>query len=153
MCYYLNMDLQKFDPNDSLATLLNKTTRSLSTRLQSIFTQAGFDVTSEQWMILILLWGEDGRSPYQIADIIGKDRAAVTRLIDGLERRNLVARISDKKDKRQKTVYLTAQGKAMEQNLIPLGLSNIKQAQAGINAKELEVCKEVLRKIYKNLTI
>ena len=146
------MDLQKFDPNDSLATLLNKTTRALSTRLQSIFTHAGFNVTSEQWMILILLWGEDGRSPYQIADIIGKDRAAVTRLIDGLERRNLVVRINDKKDKRQKQVYLTPQGKAMEQNLIPLGLSNIKCAQSGISSKELEVCKEVLRKIFKNLT-
>ena len=146
------MDFQKFNPDDSLATLLNKTTRALSTRLQSIFTHAGFDVTSEQWMILILLWGEDGRSPYQIADIIGKDRAAVTRLIDGLEKRNLVVRVNDKKDRRHKQVYLTSQGKEMEQNLIPLGLSNIKNAQAGISSKELEVCKEVLRKIFKNLT-
>lgn len=146
------MDFNKFDPNDSLATLLNKTTRALSTRLQSIFTHAGFDVTSEQWMILILLWGEDGRSPYQIADIIGKDRAAVTRLIDGLEKRNLVVRVNDKKDRRQKQVYLTSQGREMEQNLIPLGLSNIKHAQTGISSKELETCKEVLRKIFKNLT-
>ena len=144
--------MQKFDPNDSLATLLNKTTRALSTRLQSIFTHAGFNVTSEQWMILILLWGEDGRSPYQIAEIIGKDRAAVTRLIDGLERRNLVVRMNDKKDRRQKQVCLTPQGKDMEKNLIPLGLSNIKHAQTGISSKELEVCKEVLRKIFKNLT-
>jgi DNA-binding MarR family transcriptional regulator len=146
------MDIKKFDPNDALVTLLNKTTRALSTRLQSIFTHAGFNVTSEQWMILILLWGEDGRSPHQISDIIGKDRAAVTRLIDGLEKRNLVVRMNDKKDRRQKQVYLTSQGKSMEQNLIPLGLSNIKHAQAGISSKELEVCKEVLRKIFKNLT-
>jgi len=146
------MDIKTFDPNDALVTLLNKTTRALSTRLQSIFTHAGFNVTSEQWMILILLWGEDGRSPHQISDIIGKDRAAVTRLIDGLEKRNLVVRMNDKKDRRQKQVYLTSQGKSMEQNLIPLGLSNIKHAQAGISSKELEVCKEVLRKIFKNLT-
>ena len=146
------MDFQKFNPDDSLATLLNKTTRALSTRLQSIFTHAGFDVTSEQWMILILLWGEDGRSPYQIADIIGKDRAAVTRLIDGLEKRNLVVRVNDKKDRRQKQVYLTPQGRAMEENLIPLGLSNIKHAQDGVNNKDLAVCKDVLRKIFNNLT-
>ena len=146
------MDIHKFDPNDSLATLLNKTTRALSTRLQSLFTHAGFDVTSEQWMILILLWDEDGRYPCQIADIIGKDRAAVTRLIDGLEKRNLVVRINDKKDRRQKQIYLTPQGKTMETNLIPLGLSNIKHAQDGLNNKDLAVCKDVLRKIFKNLT-
>ena len=152
MCYDLNMDIQKFDPNDLLATLLNKTTRALSTRLQSILTREGFDVTSEQWMILILLWDKDGRSPYQIADIIGKDRAAVTRLIDGLEKRNLVVRIKDRNDSRQKQVYLTPRGKALEKELIPLGLSNMQKANQGISSEEIESCKAVLRKIYRNLT-
>ena len=151
MCYDLNMDIQKFDPNDLLATLLNKTTRALSTRLQSILTHEGFDVTSEQWMILNLLWDEDGRSPYQIADIIGKDRAAVTRLIDGLEKRNLVVRIKDRNDSRQKQVYLTPKGKAMEKELIPLGLSNMEKAKQGISPEEIESCKTVLKKIYQNL--
>ena len=73
-------------------------------------------------------------------------------MVDGLEKRNLVFRMKDKKDRRQKQVYLTPKGKAMEQNLMPLGLSNIKHAQAGISSKELEVCKEVLLKIFKNLT-
>ena len=146
------MDFEKFDPNDSLATLLNKTTRALSTRLQSVFTKAGLDVTSEQWMILLLLWQQDGRSPYQIADIIGKDRAAVTRLIDGLERRNLVVRISDKSDGRQKTINLTAQGRAMEAKLIPLGISNIQKGMQGLGDEEIKICKNVLRKLYTNLT-
>lgn len=146
------MNFEKFDPNDSLATLLNKTTRALSTRLQSLFTQAGLDVTSEQWMILLLLWQHDGRSPHQIADIIGKDRAAVTRLIDGLERRNLVVRISDKSDGRQKAINLTAQGRAMEEKLIPLGILNIQKGMQGLGDTEIEICKTVLRKLYTNLT-
>lgn len=145
------MDFEKFEPNDSFATLLNKTTRALSTRLQSLFTQAGFDVTSEQWMILLLLWQQDGRSPYQIANIIGKDRAAVTRLIDGLERRKLVVRISDKSDGRQKAINLTAQGRAMEAKLIPLGISNIQKGMQGLGQEEIEICKTVLRKLYTNL--
>ncbi|MFC1592056.1 MarR family winged helix-turn-helix transcriptional regulator [Thermodesulfobacteriota bacterium] len=146
------MDLQTFDPNDSLATLLNKTTRALSTRLQSIFTNAGHDVTSEQWMILLLLWQQDGRSPWQIAGLIGKDRAAVTRLVDGLERRGLVVRVADKTDRRHKQVHLTPRGKAMENKLIPLGLVNMQQAQSGLSKKELESCKAVLRTLYRNLT-
>ena len=146
------MDFEKFEPNDSFATLLNKTTRALSTRLQSLFTQAGFDVTSEQWMILLLLWQQDGRFPHQIADIIGKDRAAVTRLIDGLERRKLVVRISDKADGRQKAINLTEQGRAMEAKLIPLGISNIQKGMQGLGQEEIEICKTVLRKLYTNLT-
>ena len=103
-------------------------------------------------MILLLLWQADGRSPYQIADIIGKDRAGVTRLIDGLEKRNLVLRIKDKNDFRQKQVYLTTKGKAMEKELIPLGLCNMKKANQGISAEEIASCKAVLKKIHKNLT-
>ncbi len=146
------MEFQNFDPNDSLAILLNKTTRALSTRLQAIFTRAGFDVTSEQWMILLLLWEKDGRFPYQLADIIGKDRAAVTRLTDGLEKRNLVIRIRHKTDQRHKKIYLTPKGKKLEEQLVPLGIANIQQAQRGLNSKELEACKTVLKKLYRNLT-
>jgi DNA-binding MarR family transcriptional regulator len=146
------MDMEKFDPNNSFATLLNKTTRALATRLQQTFASAGIDVTSEQWMILLILWQEDGRSPRQIAEIIGKDKAAVTRLVDGLEKRNLVVRVADTTDLRQKHVQLTPQGKAMEEKLIPLGIINMEKAQAGLTPGEVEVCKTVLQKLYKNLT-
>ncbi|MCP4715967.1 MAG: MarR family transcriptional regulator, partial [Deltaproteobacteria bacterium] len=105
----------------------------------------------EQWMILLLLWQEDGRYPYQLAEIIGKDRAAITRLIDGLEKRNLVVRTPDKSDRRQKQVHLTPQGKAMEEKLVPLGFANIKHAQTGLSSKELAACKAALRKVYGNL--
>ncbi len=145
------MDVKNFKPEDSLAFLLNKTTRALSTRLQWLFTGEGFDVTSEQWMILLLLWQEDGRFPYQIAEVIGKDRAAITRLIDGLEKRNLVVRIKDKDDSRQKQVYLTPKGKALEEQLIPLGLLNMQKAVEGLSSEEIDSCKTVLRKLYNNL--
>ena len=145
------MDLKSFDPENSLATLLNKTTRALSTRLQSLFTSAGIDVTSEQWMILLLLWQQDGRSAHQIADIIGKDKAAVTRLIDRLEKRKLVVRVSDTADRRQKKVCLTPDGRAIQEKLIPLGISNMQKGMQGLEEEEIETCKAVLRKLYTNL--
>ncbi len=145
------MDLEKFDPEDSLATLLSKTTRAISTRLHSLFVNAGFDVTPEQWMILLLLWAEDGRFPYQIADVIGKDRAAVTRLLDGLEERNLVVRVVDKNNNRQKQVFLTKQGQAIKDSLVPLGIANIQKAQAGLDSNDIEICKRVLRRMYRNI--
>jgi len=146
------MDLKNFDPDNSFATLLNKTTRALSTRLQSLFTQAGIDVTSEQWMLLLLLWQQDGRSAHQIAEIIGKDKAAVTRLLDGLERRKLVERVSGTTDRRQKKICLTPAGTAMQEKLIPLGISNMQKGVEGIGTEEMETCKTVLRKLYRNLT-
>jgi len=146
------MDMTNFDPNDSFATLLDKTIRALTSRLHHLFVSEGIDVTAEQWMILLLLWKEDGRSPYQIAEVIGKDRAAITRLVDGLEKRNLVVRIRDKNDSRQKQIYLTPKGKAIKEDLVPLGVANMQKAVEGLSREEIESCKAVLRKLHKNLT-
>ena len=49
-------------------------------------------------------------------------------------------------------VFIEKRFMERKKGFAPLGLSNIKNAQAGISSKELEVCKEVLRKIFKNLT-
>lgn len=145
------MDIQKFDPDNSLPSLLSKTTRALATRLQNSFFQAGFNVTSEQWMILLLLWKQDGRNPCQVAEIIGKDRAGVTRLIDGLEKRKLVTRVVDAVDRRQKKIRLTGAGKAMEKKLIPLGVDNTRRALQGLSSAEIEACKAILRKLHANM--
>lgn len=144
--------MQKFNSDDLLATLLSKTTRALSTRLHSLFINAGFDVTPEQWMIMLLLWDEDGRNPYQIAEIIGKDRAGVTRLIDGLEKRNLAFRSVDKTNNRQKKVYLTPLGKALQADLVSLSVANMERAQYGLADANIDICKDVLKTMYRNLT-
>ncbi len=47
---------------DPLAILIDMVRRSLLLRLQNKFNNAGYDITSEQWMLLHLLWQEEGRS-------------------------------------------------------------------------------------------
>lgn len=55
------MDYRNFDENESLAMLLDRSTRDLGISLQRIFKDNGFDITVEQWMILLLLWKKNGR--------------------------------------------------------------------------------------------
>ena len=148
----MDMDPEKFDSDKSMANWLNKSTRALSTRLQNVFTKSGFDVTAEQWMLLLILWQKDGRFAFQMADIISKDRAAVTRLLDGLEKRKLIVRKKNHLDSRHKEIYLTPKGKALKDELIPIGVANMQKALDGLSKEEIESTLAVLRKIYRNLT-
>jgi len=145
------MDFQTFDENQSLAMLLDRATRFMGNNLRRIFIRNDFDITVEQWMILLLLWKENGQTQQQIANSIGKDKGTISPQIDGLEKRNIIVRIPDQNDKRQNLIYLTNKGKQLEEMLIPLGYENMQVAQRGISVEDLRVCKEVLCKVCENL--
>ena len=137
--------------NQSLAMLLDRARRLLGTSLQRLFTASGFDITVEQWMILLLLWKQDGLTQRQITGTIGKDKGTISPQLDGLERRGLVTRDTDPGDKRRRVVSLTAQGRALEQDLVPLGFANVRIASRDIPAAELATCKKVLCRVCNNL--
>jgi len=142
----------EFNPNNSLSYLLDKTARAQLCHLQHIFIKANHDITVEQWMILLLLWKENGQFQQQLADGMCKDKTTLTRQIDGLEKRNIIVRVPDKIDRRQKRIYLTAKGKKLEQELIPLGIANGLCAIKDISPEHIQICKDVLRKVHENLT-
>ena len=131
--------------------LLDRSTRDLGISLQRIFKDNGFDITVEQWMILLLLWKKNGRAQQEIANIIGKDKGTISPQIDGLQKRDLIMRMQDQNDKRHNLICLTRKGRDMEEKLVPLGFTNIEVAQFGITEADMQTCKEVLRRICMNL--
>lgn len=136
---------------DVLLLLLDQACRAIFRRMQAQLVHSGCDVTVEQWMILLLLWIQDGVSQQYIAGYIGKDKGTISPQIDGLERRGRIKRRADKKDRRQKRVYLTPQGRYLQDELIPIGIDNMMEAQAGIDPQAMASCKQVLRDLCANL--
>ena len=140
-----------YDLENYLGYLVNQTARAMSHQLNQNFSQVGLNVTSEQWAVLVQLWGDDGLNQQEIACKVGKDKASITRLVDGLEKRNLVVRISDKSDRRNKLIYLTKEGKRVKEQLIDVAVNTIDDLQQGISKSDLENCKNVLRQVLKNV--
>lgn len=140
---YYNLD-------DSLAYLVNHTARAMSHQLNQNFLQAGFNVTGEQWTVLLQILDDDGLNQQEIACKVGKDKASITRLVDGLEKRNLVVRIADKNDRRNKLIYLTKEGKQVKAELSKIATQTLADLQGNIADSDLETCKQVLRQVFKN---
>ncbi len=67
-------------------------------------------VTVQQSLVLEAL-RESARDMSALADIAGASVSAMTRLVDGLERRGLVARERTKEDRRRVVATLTPEGK------------------------------------------
>jgi len=75
------------------------------------------DVTWPQWMVMNVLAHNLAETPAQIADNLGVDRSAVTRLVDRLEKKGLVNRLHDGLDRRSILIKLTKAGAAMVEEL------------------------------------
>jgi len=94
--------------------LTGKYSIAVMRRLQRNLKEAGLNITSEQWSIMYNLWVEEGLTQQELAVRTFRDKPSVTRLINNLERVNLVIRVNDKNDRRSNLIYLTKIGRKMK---------------------------------------
>lgn len=138
---------------ESLGYITGRVARALGTRLNRNFSDAGFNVTCEQWSVLVNLWQKNGQSQQDLAGTTCKDKTSMTRLIDNMEKRNLVVRIPNKEDKRQKLIYLTKKGKDEQKRLMKIVERTLQEAIKNCDPKKVNVCKSVLGEVYENIKI
>ncbi|MCF6248156.1 MAG: MarR family transcriptional regulator [Desulfobacula sp.] len=144
--------METFDKviDSSIAYLVGRTSRSIIKRLTKKFFDAGFDVSYEQWSILVHLYRKDGQTQQELSNIAVKDKAAITRLLNVLEKKNIVLRIPDRNDKRSKLVYLTNKAKEFKTELIAVVEELLEEAKTDVSQEEMEQCKVTLNKIFSN---
>lgn len=141
-----------FKLEDSLGYVIGRAARSVGGLLNRNMAACGHDVTCEQWSVLFNLSQQDGQKQQDLAQHTCKDKTSMTRLIDGMERRNLVVRIPDRKDKRQKLIYLTNKGKSLQQDLMRIVKQTLAQAETGISPRDMNNCMKTLSLIYTNVS-
>ena len=78
--------------------------------LKKRFQEEDIELTIEQFFILNILDNEDGLILQELADIVDRDKSAVLRHIDGLEKNHFVTRVKDEEDKRRKLLLITKPG-------------------------------------------
>ncbi len=125
---------------------------AVARRMQKNFRDAGLEITIEQWSILYHLWKEDGLSQQDLCNRTYRDKPSITRLIDNLEKLKLVKRTASKDDKRKNLIYLGDTAKDLQQQTIELANQTMDEALVGITKDEIETVKQVLQKVYDNLS-
>ena len=141
----------KYDIEASLGSIVRRAERMLNNRLNQHFKRNGYNVTTEQYRILINLWNRDGQNQQELAEATFKNKTSITRLINSLEKKNLVVRIPDKSDHRNNLIYLTKKGQGLPEVLTGMDKKVLEQAQTGICEDEVEKCKTVLCRVISNL--
>ena len=145
------MSNNHFKKGELYSFITGKASTAIARRLQKKFNTASVNLTIEQWSVLYQLWKEDGKSQQELCNATFRDKPSITRLIDNLEKLNLVKRVSDEKDRRINKVFLTRNAQKLEEDTMLLAEQTLNEALDGVPAEQIDLCKQVLQRVYDNL--
>ncbi|RAI97548.1 DNA-binding MarR family transcriptional regulator [Chitinophaga skermanii] len=113
--------------------------------------QHHFDITFEMLEVMIELWKRDKINQQELADILRRNKATLTSLIDNLSARHLVERLPDPRDRRINLVALTQPGIDYRAQIMPLMHDFYETFMADFSMTQLEIMTTDLGKLYMNI--
>ena len=130
--------------------LLSRAYKASIYRFLENVSELDIDITFDEWMILGPIWNLNGASQKECGEISTKDKTAVTRIINSLEDKSLVVRVSDQIDKRIKRIVLTKKGENLFEDILPIIEKTRSQMNDNIDEDELKTLDTVLKKLIDN---
>ena len=128
------------------ALMSGKLSAAINRKLYRSFRKLSIDITPEQWTVLYYLWSRDG-----VCNVTFKDKPSMTRLIDNLEKQQLVVRSPGVKDRRINLIHLTDKGRELEVATKPLVTAIMRTALDGFSDREVEMAGRLVTKDFGNL--
>ncbi|UIR58047.1 MarR family transcriptional regulator [Sphingobacterium sp. SRCM116780] len=131
--------------------LTGKATTAISRRMQRNLKDVGINITAEQWSILYNLWQEEGLTQQELATRTFRDKPSITRLINNLEKLNLVIRVNDKEDRRSNLIYLTKAARKLKEMGMQQANKTIAEALDGVCSESIDMAQLTLQQVICNL--
>jgi DNA-binding MarR family transcriptional regulator len=107
--------------------------------------------TLQIWRVLAALHERDGRRMGDLSAAASIEVSTLTRLVDGMEKKGLVARRRDTSDARVVTLVATAAGKRMTRKILPIARRYEKVVLRGFDQAEVALLKAALHRLYHNM--
>lgn len=132
-----------------LPYLLNRAGARLAASFSEEIRPLG--ATLQVWRVLAALRERDGRRMGDLSETTSIEVSTLTRLVDGMESKGLVARRRDAGDARAVRLHATAAGRRLTRRILPIAERYETVALAGFDAGETETLKRALRRLYANM--
>lgn len=139
------------NPDNFIGYLIKSSGRAFANEVNSKIKELGLPMTVEQVGIIFRLFFHPGQTQKDMAEFFLKDKTTIARIIGTMEKNSLLVRVPSETDKRINLLYLTNKGKDVQGVLAKVALETSDKAKAGIDEKELEIAKKVLKQIRENL--
>ena len=141
--------MKKLDFENSLGFAIKNTSKSFEKALD-VELRGLYGVSGGQWKIIVALSIQNSLSQRDLAERIFVDGTTLVPIIDSMEKKGLVERRADPKDRRNNKVLLTAKSESLVDPIIDSILRLRKIVYKNILVKDLEFTRNILMKITEN---
>lgn len=119
--------------------------------LKRRLTEQEITITLEQLGLLHAISENKAEVAQQdMADLMNKDKSAILRLIDSLEKKRLVVRTNDPQDRRKNVLVVTQQGKSTLAKAVEISTELNEKLVEGISQSDIDTFFAVAEKIKSN---
>lgn len=108
------------------------------------------DITVDQGLVLLILNENSNYSQKEIAALIFKDNASITRIIELMVKKDYLVRKVNEQDRRKFNLEITEKGRNTVELLSPTIKLNRTTALHGLSENEIELLDTLLNKIITN---
>jgi DNA-binding MarR family transcriptional regulator len=150
-CEMLEKDKIVIDFDSNILPWLGRTSKVVDFYVADYLKSRGIELSKVQMILLFRLRVFNGVAQNNLADITNRDKASLARLIDTMEKKNLVARIPSETDGRVNEIHITKHGKDTLKRTMPIIDDVVKEVQKDITSKEIESFISILKKVNKNI--
>ena len=116
--------------DDQLCFALHAASRAMTAAYAPLLAE--LDLTYPQYVVMLVLWEQDGESMSKIGERLYLDSATLTPLLKRLEARELVTRKRSSEDERVVEVFLTAAGKRLQRKASEIPACMLEKAQLSV---------------------
>lgn len=138
-------------PTDTIGGLVGLASRVLTNELESQFSRHDCDLTKEQWIFLMTVIQSEVITPLQLSKQLLKNRGSITSLIKGLEKRQLITRVTVNSDGRSYGVMATSEAIELVERTKGIAFGVLDQALTGFDQQQQQQLHELLNKFVHNL--
>lgn len=129
---------------------IDKAIRSYRNYAQRQLKLNGFTITIDQWLIIKAILENPEITQNEIGNLVFKDNASVTRIIELLVKSEYVIRTIHSKDRRKTNLEVTDLGIKIIKDVQKIVEQNRAIALDGISKEELQIMNNTLLKISEN---
>lgn len=128
--------------------LLGMSFQILLIELADALKKAGLDITPSEYILLRTLYAKDGMQQCEIAELVGKDKGAVSRCVSSLLTKGLV--YTEAVSHKCIRVYISEYGRELEPKIMKVAEERHSALESLISIDELKIFTKVLQKIIQN---
>ena len=136
-------------PNDRLAHLIRDASRAFQKALQIRLASQG--VPFGQWTFLRILWESEGLTQKELSERAGVMEPTTFTAMKAMEALGYITRKQLPTNKKNMYVYLTDEGRALKEKLVPMAEDANHVSVKGVSLQDVKTARQVLLAMIENL--